>query len=88
MQRDRFSGSTGKEKQMTTKELLYVDDALSHSQLLATQFENAASQLQDASLRVQKNASFGCLSGWSKRKRMTQPRSVGVSSAFMRQRAT
>jgi len=38
---------------MTTKELLYVDDALSHSQLLATQFENAASQLQDASLRVQ-----------------------------------
>lgn len=38
---------------MTTKELLYVDDALSHSQLLATQFENAARQLQDASLRVQ-----------------------------------
>ena len=38
---------------MTTKELLYVDDALAHTQLLATQFENAASQLQDASLRVQ-----------------------------------
>lgn len=53
MQRDRFSGSTGKEKQMTTKELLYVDDALAHSQLLATQFENAANQLQDASLRTQ-----------------------------------
>ena len=38
---------------MTTKELLYVDDALAHSQLLATQFENAANQLQDAALRVQ-----------------------------------
>ena len=38
---------------MTTKELLYVDDALSHSQLLATQFENAAGQLQDNSLRTQ-----------------------------------
>ena len=38
---------------MTTKELLYVDDALSHAKLLATQFENAAKQLQDASLRVQ-----------------------------------
>ena len=38
---------------MTTKELLYVDDALAHAQLLATQFENAAAQLQDASLRVQ-----------------------------------
>ena len=36
---------------MTTKELLYVDDALAHAQLLATQFENAANQLQDASLR-------------------------------------
>ena len=38
---------------MTTKELLYVDDALAHAQLLATQFENAAAQLQDAPLRVQ-----------------------------------
>ena len=38
---------------MTTKELLYVDDALSHAQLLATQFENAAGQLQDNSLRTQ-----------------------------------
>ena len=38
---------------MTTKELLYVDDALSHAQLLATQFENAASQLQDNALRTQ-----------------------------------
>lgn len=38
---------------MTNKELLYVDDALSHAQFLATQFENAASQLQDASLRLQ-----------------------------------
>ena len=38
---------------MTTKELLYVDDALSHAQLLAAQFENAAGQLQDNSLRTQ-----------------------------------
>ena len=38
---------------MTTKELLYVDDALSHAQLLATQFRNAADQLQDNSLRTQ-----------------------------------
>ena len=38
---------------MTTKELLYVDDALSHAQLLATQFQNAADRLQDTSLRTQ-----------------------------------
>lgn len=38
---------------MTTKELLYVDDALSHAQLLATHFQNAASQLQDNALRTQ-----------------------------------
>ena len=36
---------------MTTKELLYVDDALSHAQLLAAQFERAANELQDANLR-------------------------------------
>ena len=38
---------------MTTKELLYVDDALSHAQLLATQFENEAERLRDNSLRTQ-----------------------------------
>ena len=38
---------------MTTKELLYVDDALSHAQFLTTQFQDAANQLQDASLRLQ-----------------------------------
>ena len=38
---------------MTTKELLYLDDALSHAQFLATQFQTAANQLQDASLRLQ-----------------------------------
>lgn len=38
---------------MTTKELLYVDDALSHAQFLATQFQNAADQLQDTTLRMQ-----------------------------------
>lgn len=38
---------------MTTKELLYVDDALAHAQFLTTQCQNAAHQLQDASLRLQ-----------------------------------
>ena len=38
---------------MTTKELLYVDDSLSHAQFLTSQFQTAASQLQDASLRLQ-----------------------------------
>ena len=38
---------------MTTKELLYVDDALSHAQFLTTQFQDAANQLQDATLRLQ-----------------------------------
>ena len=38
---------------MTTKELLYVDDALTHAQFLTTQFQNAAGQLQDAGLRLQ-----------------------------------
>ena len=37
---------------MTTKELLYVDDALAHIQLLKTQFQNAASQIKDPTLRV------------------------------------
>lgn len=38
---------------MTTKELLYLDDALSHAQFLATQFQDAAAQLQDTALRLQ-----------------------------------
>lgn len=38
---------------MTSKELLYVDDALSHAQLLAAQFDDAAAKLQDPSLRTQ-----------------------------------
>ena len=38
---------------MTSKELLYLDDALSHAQFLTTQFQTAAGQLQDASLRLQ-----------------------------------
>ena len=38
---------------MTTKELLYLDDALAHAQLLATNFENAANQLQDTDLQLQ-----------------------------------
>ena len=38
---------------MTTKELLYVDDALAHAQFLATQCQTAAEQLQDTTLRMQ-----------------------------------
>ncbi len=37
---------------MTTKELLYVDDALSHVQLLASQYQDAANRLQDTALRT------------------------------------
>ncbi len=38
---------------MTSKELLYLDDALSHAQFLTSQFETAAGKLQDTSLRLQ-----------------------------------
>ncbi|MCR5663443.1 MAG: hypothetical protein K6G17_01030 [Oscillospiraceae bacterium] len=38
---------------MTTKELLYVNDALSHAQLLATQFDAAAEQIRDAAIAAQ-----------------------------------
>ena len=36
---------------MTTKESLYLDDALSHAQLLAKQCREAAGTLADPSLR-------------------------------------
>lgn len=38
---------------MTTKEMLYLDDALSNAQFLATQFQTAADQLQDSTLKLQ-----------------------------------
>ena len=38
---------------MTSKEIIYLDDALSHAQFLATQFQDAASQLQDINLKQQ-----------------------------------
>ena len=38
---------------MTPKELLYVEDALSHAQLLAQQSQNAVNMLQDANLKQQ-----------------------------------
>ena len=38
---------------MTSKELLYVDDALSHAQFLAAQFQDAANTLQDQALKLQ-----------------------------------
>ena len=38
---------------MTSKELLYVEDALAHAQLLKTQLQDAAARLQDPALRTQ-----------------------------------
>ena len=38
---------------MTPKENLYVEDALSHAQLLAQQSQNAVNMLQDANLKKQ-----------------------------------
>lgn len=36
---------------MTSKELMYVDDALAHAQFLANQFQTAADQLTDGVLK-------------------------------------
>ena len=36
---------------MTTKELLYIEDALGHEQYLQTKFRETAQQLQDAQLK-------------------------------------
>ena len=38
---------------MTPKEILYVEDALSHAQFLTQQSQNAASTLQDTVLKQQ-----------------------------------
>ena len=38
---------------MSPKELLYIDDALGHTQFLMTQCRNAATQLTDPMLRQQ-----------------------------------
>lgn len=38
---------------MTPKELLYIEDALEHTQFLMTQCRNAASSLTDPALRSQ-----------------------------------
>ncbi len=38
---------------MSPKELLYIEDALGHTQFLMTQCRNAASQLSDPVLRQQ-----------------------------------
>lgn len=38
---------------MSPKELLYIEDALSHTQYLMTQCRNAANQLSDPALRQQ-----------------------------------
>jgi len=37
---------------MTTKELLYVEDALGHEQYFQTQCAQTANQIQDAELRA------------------------------------
>ena len=36
---------------MTSKELLYVEDALGHEQYFQTKFNEAASQIQDSQLK-------------------------------------
>ncbi len=36
---------------MTSKEIIYLDDALSHAQFLTTQFQDAVNQLQDSELK-------------------------------------
>lgn len=36
---------------MTSKELLYLDDALSHAQFLTKQFQTASEQLSDGGLK-------------------------------------
>lgn len=38
---------------MTTKETLYLDDALSHAQFMAKQCREAANNLQDPALKQQ-----------------------------------
>ena len=38
---------------MTEKELLYIEDALSHAQFLSTQCQNAVNTLQDQQLKNQ-----------------------------------
>lgn len=38
---------------MTPKELLYIEDALGHTQFLVTQFRTAAGQLCDPVLKTQ-----------------------------------
>lgn len=38
---------------MTPKELLYIEDALSHSQFLMTQWRDAISKLSDPALKQQ-----------------------------------
>ena len=38
---------------MSSKELLYVEDALGHAQYMITQCQTAAQQLQDPALRSQ-----------------------------------
>ena len=38
---------------MTTKEALYVEDALGHAQFLKTQCQEAVNALQDATLKQQ-----------------------------------
>lgn len=37
---------------MTTKELLYIEDALGHEKYFQTQCKQAAAQLQDAELKT------------------------------------
>ena len=38
---------------MTSKEILYVEDALGHAQFLKSQFQDAVNSLSDAALKQQ-----------------------------------
>ncbi|MGM9521226.1 MAG: hypothetical protein ACI3VB_01950 [Oscillospiraceae bacterium] len=38
---------------MSSKELLYIEDALSHAQFLTTQCQDAVNTLQDPQLKIQ-----------------------------------
>ena len=48
-----FTHTKGEVIKMTPKEILYVEDALGHAQFLMQQSQNAATNLQDATLQQQ-----------------------------------
>jgi hypothetical protein len=49
----RRANNKGEVIKMTSKEILYVEDALGHAQFLMQQSQNAVNTLQDAALKQQ-----------------------------------